>query len=665
VEGTSSGWVSVFRKHKVQLVLHSVTCGFFFVGKKDGKLWPVQDYRKLNEWTIPNHYPLPLITDLIHDLADKKLFTKFDIHWGYNNIRLKEGDEWKAAFKTSKGLFEPTVMFFGLRNSPATFQTMMDEIFRDEIQEGWVKIYIDNIVIATTDDEVFHSLWVDHILNKLAKHDLFLKSEKCHFYQWEVKYLGMIISNGKIQMDPIKVKGITDWPTPTTVREVCSFLGFCNFYHTFIPHFSNIAQPLNDLTCKNWQWIWLAKEQTAFDQLKQVCTESPVLRAPDWTWHFILETDASGFALGAVIAQNFDDRIHPIAFHSQTLLDAERNYNTHDKKLAAIIFGFKCGRPFFLGVKHAVEVRMDHKNLQYFREPQKVTGRQACWLTFLQDFNYTLTHIPGHQNTIANLLSQRSDLNKGVNTNEPCILLPDTLFSEPQHDFLCKIFLKDDTEYRWLTLWQIHDSPIGGHPGIVNTWELVKRSYEGPRLREFIKQYMKGCAKCQETKTNLPRLKAPLQCFDTHVEDSPFQYVSMDLITDLPKSEGYNSTLTIVNQGCPKAAKFIPCTKTIDGPGVAKEYLHHLVPWFGLPRQIILDRDPRFTSNFSHAICKDTGIQQNLSTAFHPWTDGQTEWMNAWVEQYLRPWTSNWPHDWAQLLPMTEFAHNSWKHDVT
>jgi RNase H-like domain found in reverse transcriptase len=130
-----------------------------------------------------------------------------------------------------------------------------------------------------------------------------------------------------------------------------------------------------------------------------------VLRAPDWTKCFILETDASSFTLGAVIAQEFDDGIHPIAFHSRTLLDAEKNYDTHDKELAAIIFGFKCGRPFFLGAKHAVEVRTDHKNLQYFREPQKVTGRQARWLTFLQDFNYTLTHIPGHQNTVADLLS--------------------------------------------------------------------------------------------------------------------------------------------------------------------------------------------------------------------------------------------------------------------
>jgi RNase H-like domain found in reverse transcriptase/Reverse transcriptase (RNA-dependent DNA polymerase) len=339
-------------------------------------------------------------------------------------------------------------MFFGLRNSPATFQMMMDKIFQDEIQERWVKIYMDNIVIATTDNEVLHSLRINHILDKLAKHNLFLKPEKCHFHQQEVEYLGVIIGNGKIWMDPVKVKGITDWPTPTTVKEVHSFLGFCNFYHAFIPHFSNITRPLNNLTCKNRQWTWLDKEQRAFDQLKQVCTESPVLRALDWTKHFILETDASSFALGAVIAQDFSDGVHPIAFHSRTLLDAERNYDTHDKELATIIFGFKCGRPFFLGAKHAVEVRTDHKNLQYSCELQKVTGQQARWLTFLQDFNYTLAHIPRHQNTVADLLSRRSDLNKGVNTDEPRILLPDTLFSEPQHDSLHKTFLKDDTKHR-------------------------------------------------------------------------------------------------------------------------------------------------------------------------------------------------------------------------
>ena len=138
----------------------------------------------------------------------------------------------------------------------------------------------------------------------------------------------------------------------------------------------------------------------------------------------------------------------------------------------------------------------------------------------------------------------------------------------------------------------------------------------------------------------------------------------MDLITDLPISHGFDSILTIVDQGCSKAAKFIPCNKTIDGTGVANEYLKHLVPWFGLPKRIISNRDPCFTSAFAKELCKATGIQQNLSTAFHPQTDRQTERMNAWIEQYLRPWTSGSPHSWSALLPIAEFAHNSWKHDA-
>jgi RNase H-like domain found in reverse transcriptase len=154
-------------------------------------------------------------------------------------------------------------------------------------------------------------------------------------------------------------------------------------------------------------------------------------------------------ALGAVISQEFTDGIHPIGFYSCSLQPAEKNYDIHDKELAAIVFGFKCGRPFFLGVQHTIEVHTDHKNLQYFHEPQKVTGRQACWITFLQDFMYTLTHVPGHENTIADLLSHCTNLNKGVNTDQPCVLLPPTLFSDIYNTnplMNWKIFLNNNPE---------------------------------------------------------------------------------------------------------------------------------------------------------------------------------------------------------------------------
>jgi reverse transcriptase-like protein/integrase-like protein len=215
-----------------------------------------------------------------------------------------------------------------------------------------------------------------------------------------------------------------------------------------------------------------------------------------------MDTDALDFALGVVINQEFDNERHPIAFHSRTLLPAERNYDVHDKEMAAIIYGFKCGCPYFLSAKHPIHVRTDHKNLQYFHQPQKITGRQARWMEFLQDFDFIFDHIPGHSNTIADLLSCRKDLNKGVDS-QTRILLPLSLF-------IRKTYLEDDPDRRRVILQELHNSPSAGHPGIANTWALVSQHYEGPRLRKFVEQYVRGCPYCQESKTNIPQKKAPL-----------------------------------------------------------------------------------------------------------------------------------------------------------
>ncbi len=181
---------------------------FFFIKKKNGDLRPVQDYRRLNSLTIKNQYPLPLISELIDQIRNTKLFTKLDIRWGYNNVRIKEGDEWKGAFKTNLGLYEPCVMFFGLMNSPSTFQTMMDTIFRDLVTAGEVIIYMDDILIATPSDLSHHRRLVHQVLTRLEEHDLYLKPEKCTFEAPEVEYLGLIIRHGRIRMDPIKVVGV-------------------------------------------------------------------------------------------------------------------------------------------------------------------------------------------------------------------------------------------------------------------------------------------------------------------------------------------------------------------------------------------------------------------------------------------------------------------------
>jgi hypothetical protein len=219
----------------------------------------VQDYRKVNSWTVHNQYPLPLIGDLIRDLGGAVVFTKFDIHQGYNNIRIKEGDEHKAAFKTRCGLFEPTVMYFGLCNLPATFQAFMNDIFRPTIAKHdllgtAICIYMDNIVVATkvslspAQSHAAHIATVTDVLKVALKHDLYFKPEKCIFHATSIDYLGVILEKGVTRMDPVKIWGIKDWPTPKTVKDVRSFLSFCNFYRPFIRGFATVACPLNELT---------------------------------------------------------------------------------------------------------------------------------------------------------------------------------------------------------------------------------------------------------------------------------------------------------------------------------------------------------------------------------------------------------------------------------
>ena len=241
---------------------------FFYVGKKDSGLRPCQDYRYVNEHTIKDAYPLPLISDLIDMVKDATIFTKFDIWSGYNNIRIKEGDQWKATFITSKGLFKPTIMFFKLSNSPATFQRFMNDSFKDMIAEGWLVVYMDNMLITATNKQE-NVERTKRVLQRMKELELHLKLKKCKFGVKEVDFLGLILQPREIAMDPTKLPGITEWPTPTKVKDIRSFLGFTNYYRRFIGDYSNIACPLIDLTKKNQEWKWTPSCQKAFNQLKE------------------------------------------------------------------------------------------------------------------------------------------------------------------------------------------------------------------------------------------------------------------------------------------------------------------------------------------------------------------------------------------------------------
>jgi hypothetical protein len=299
------------------------TSPFFFVKKKDGKLRPVQDYRRLNSHMVRNQYPLPLIAQLISDLSGAHIFSKVDVWQGHNNVRIKKGDEWKAVFKTKFGHWEPLVMFFGLTNSPSTFQEMMNVIYKEVIEKHEargtiIRIYMDDIAIATKGTLQDHIDAVCDVLRVAEQHDLYFKLSKCTFHASSIDYLGVIIEKGMTCMDPVKIAGIKNWPTPTKVKDVRSFLGFCNFYCPFIRGFAHLARPLNKLTWKDAEWSWEEQQQKAFDELKKRVTMEPVLAHPILTDLFKLEVDASGFAMGAVLLQKKEDgKKHPIAYYSK------------------------------------------------------------------------------------------------------------------------------------------------------------------------------------------------------------------------------------------------------------------------------------------------------------------------------------------------------------
>ena len=291
-------------------------------------------------------------------------FTKLDIRWEYDNIHVKEGDEWKAAFQTNHGLFKPLVMFFGLMNSPTMFQTMMNSLFCNLINRRKVVIYMDDIMIFTADLNE-HRRIVTEVLQILRDDKLYLKHTKCEFEQSETEYLGLIVGHQTVKMDSAKVKGVTNWLISTIKKQLRGFLGFLNFYWHFILNFAQVAQPLNALTSKNKKFIWDENCQKAFEALKMAITTALALAMPTSDGPFWVETDGSRIGLRAVLTQKQNDHWHPIAFISQSLSDAKRNYHATDLAMAAVIFTLQEWCHYLLDTAHSFEILTNHQNLMY------------------------------------------------------------------------------------------------------------------------------------------------------------------------------------------------------------------------------------------------------------------------------------------------------------
>lgn len=685
-----------------------------FAEKPNGGLRFCVDYRKLNQITKRNRYPIPLIDEVLAQIQGCKYLTRLDIIAAFNKLRMHPDSEDFTTFITSLGAYKYRVLPFGLTNGPANYQQYMNDILFDYLND-FCQAYLDDILIysKTKKEHIRH---VRLVLQRLREAGLQVDILKCEFHVQETKFLGLLVSTDGLRMDPAKIAAVVDWTTPTNLKEMQAFVGFCNFYRRFIKNFSKIVRPMVKLTRKDVAFEWSEDCQQAFNQLKIVITQAPVLRHFDRSKEAILETDSSDFVNGGVLSQYDEDGVlHPVAFYSKNMTPAECNYQIYDKELLAIIRCLEHWRPELECTDIPVKIYTDHQGLMYFAEGRDLSRRQARYLDMLSEFNIKIIYRPGPRNVKADALTRmagavpKDPTDERLKQQHRTILTPDRLGSEDMNiavnaiddpifhkvaeanltDEECteireaiednkdkvngitlsKCSVRNGILYHKDRLWvpssmyteliqETHDQPACGHPGIARTYELIKREYYWRGMKNTVTTYVQNCYTCQRARAPRDREHGLLQPLP--IPQKRWQDISMDFIVGLPDSDGHDAIFVVVDR-LTKERHYIPCTASDDGTSAeatADMLVKEIFRLHGLPASIISDRGPQFVATVWKSFCKRLDIQAKLSTAFHPETDGQTERSNQDLERHLRTYCNYMQDDWAKWVPMAEFADN-------
>jgi len=520
------------------------------VKKKDGSWRFCVDYRHLNVITVKNKHPLPIVDELLDELAGATYFSKLDCRSGYHQIRVLEGDEMKTAFKTHSGLYEVTVMPFGLTNAPATFQAAMNTIFQPLLRKC-VLVFMDDILIySKTLNEHTHHL--QQVLQILNDNSFLLKRSKCIFAEQSLEYLGHIISKSGVSTEPSKITAVTNWPIPGTVKQLRGFLGLTGYYRRFIRHYGLISKPLTQLLKKGVTFLWTPQAQEAFQLLKSALSTAPVLAIPDFNKQFIIETDASDLGMGAVLMQEG----HPISFLSKAFCPRNQALSTYEKECLALIMAVDKWRSYLHGKEFII--RTDHKSLLHLTE-QTVTSRiQQKALLKLMDLQFRIQYKKGVNNTAADALSRNPQLDEiwSISVSTPAWLeklqlgyvedveskqLLTELSISPKNDkgfsledgilrHKGKVWVGNNALAQQHILQALHASGLGGHSGMQATYQRVKALFSWPKLKETVNKYVQSCVICQQAKvehTRLPGLLQPLP-----IPESAWSVVSWILLKD-------------------------------------------------------------------------------------------------------------------------------------
>ena len=661
-----------------------------FVRKKDGSLRMCIDYRALNKLTVKNKYPLPRIDECLDRLAGAKVFSKLDLRAGYHQILVAPEDVPKTAFRTRYGSFEFRVLPFGLTNAPATFQALMNTVFSD-LLDTCVVVYLDDILVYSSSEEE-HEQHLEAVLARLRKHQLFAKQSKCVFFTDSVDFLGHTVSAKGVEVDEQKLDIVRKWPTPSNVHELRSFMGLANFFRRFVRRYAHIAAPLHALTSKNAAFCWTEEQQVAFEALKHALSSAPVVVPPNPALPYVVYTDASDRQIGAVLTQDHGRGPQVVAFESRTLTKGEKSYSVQDKEMLSIVHA--CAytwRHHLHGSQVEFVVNTDHASLQYFFTCKEPSQQHQRWAQKLGEFKFTIQYQPGKLNVVADALSRRPSpetlaamctlaatsvvevapgllqaIRDGYEQDpEVCTLLEQIQQQHPSNfhlvdgllfDSLDRLYIPDSGPLREQLLREHHDVAVSGHQGTARTQELLKRRYYWPRMDEMVRQYVTTCPTCQRTKGSTQKpfgLLRPLP-----VPNERWDQVTMDFITGLPTTAAGYDAITVFVDKLSKMVHFAPGRKTDTAIVVGQQFFDHIFRQHGMPISIVSDRDPRFLSEFWTKLFELMGTRLDMSSAYHPETDGQTERTNRWLEDALRAYVNARQDDWDKHLTALEFSYN-------